>query len=185
LRDSLYLMTKESMTRIAVIGNAGGGKSILSRRLSTALDIPLFPIDCIQWKPGWTPATYDDIKHQHDQILARQRWIIDGWGLWDLIEARFAAADTIIFVDHPLVVHYWWAVKRQIACILAPRPDGPEDCPMLPMTWPLLKMIWNIHYHARPRLIKLINHHRADKLVIHIPSPKELNLFFSEYMPPE
>jgi adenylate kinase family enzyme len=177
-------MTRKYMTRIAIIGNAGGGKSILSRRLSAALDIPLFPIDRIQWKPGWTPAAYDEIKLQHDQILTRQRWIIDGWGPWDLIESRLKASDTIIFVDHPLVIHYWWAVKRQIACIFAPRPDGPEGCPMLPMTWPLLKMIWNIHYRLRPRLFELVNCYRMDKLVIHIKSPKELNRFLSEYMTP-
>ena len=45
-------MDKERMTRISVIGNAGGGKSALCRELSQALDIPLFPIDQIQWKPG-------------------------------------------------------------------------------------------------------------------------------------
>lgn len=33
----------------------------------------------------------------------------------DLMEARFAAADTIIFVDLPLYVHYWWTIKRQVA----------------------------------------------------------------------
>lgn len=169
------------MTRIAVIGNAGGGKSTMCRKLSTALNIPLIPIDRIQWKPGWNPVPYDQVKTQHDLLIAQEKWIIDGWGTIDLIEARFKQADTIIFVDHPLYIHYWWALKRQFACIFTPRPDGPEGCPMLPMTFPLLKMIWKIHYHLRPQLLDLVNRYRSSKQVILIKSPKELHLFVSRY----
>jgi adenylate kinase family enzyme len=169
------------MTRISVIGNACGGKSTMCRKLSKSLNISLFPIDQIQWKPGWTPAPYDEIKMKHDKILSQESWIIDGWGTFDLIEERFIASDTIIFVDHPLLIHYWWALKRQFACIFAPRPDGPEGCPMLPVTWVLLKMIWNIHYRVRPRLLDLVNSHRTNKQVVHITSPKELRLFTSKY----
>lgn len=50
------------MKRIAVIGNAGGGKSTLCRKLSKAKNIPLYPIDRIQWKPGWKPALADEVK---------------------------------------------------------------------------------------------------------------------------
>lgn len=169
------------MTRISVIGNAGGGKSTMCRKLSKALNIPLFPIDRIQWKPGWTPAPIDEVKTKHDQILTHDRWIIDGWGTFDLIETRFKASDTIIFVDLPLLVHYWWAIKRQFSCIFQPRVDGPDGCPMLPMTWPLLKMIWKIHFHMRPRLIALVNSYRLEKNVFHITTIKELQLFTENY----
>jgi adenylate kinase family enzyme len=40
------------MTRVAVIGNAGGGKSMLCRLLSDARKLPHFPVDIIQWRPG-------------------------------------------------------------------------------------------------------------------------------------
>jgi len=169
------------MKRISVIGNAGGGKSTLCRKISIAKNIPLFPVDRIQWKPGWKPAPANEVKQKHDQILQLDKWIIDGWGSFDIIETRFQASDTIIFVDLLLIIHYWWAVKRQIKCIFAPRPDGPEGCPMIPMTWPLMKMIWNIHYHHRPRLLKMVNSHLADKQVFHITSPRQLQEFCLKY----
>jgi adenylate kinase family enzyme len=53
------------MTRVAVIGNAGGGKSTMCRKLSKALDIEWFPIDRIQWKPRWTPASYFDLVNSY------------------------------------------------------------------------------------------------------------------------
>ena len=169
------------MTRVAVIGNAGGGKSTIARLLSEAYDIPLFIIDRIQWKPGWVSASFEEIKQQHDQIIAHDRWIIDGWGPNEIIEERFVEADTIIMIDLPLHVHYWWSIKRQVASIFSPRPDGPEGCPMLPMTWPLLKMIWNIHHNVRPGLLKLVSRHCSEKRMFHIRSPRELRQFIHEY----
>jgi adenylate kinase family enzyme len=169
------------MKRISVIGNAGGGKSTLCRELSKALDIPLFEFDKIQWKPGWIRAAKDEIKMQHDEILAQDRWIIDGWGDFDLIEDRFRLADTIILIDFPLYIHYWWASKRQFACIFKPRVDGPEGCPMLPMTWPLLKMIWDIHFKLRPQLLDLVNAYRSDKRIVHITTIREFRSFTSAH----
>jgi adenylate kinase family enzyme len=169
------------MTRVAIIGNAGGGKSTLSRRLGVTLDLPVYPIDQIQWKPGWIHASSTEFQRQHDRLLALDHWIIDGWGPWNAIQARFEAADTIIVVDHPLVVHYWWAFKRQWMCLFRPRPDGPPGCPMLPMTWPLLKMIWSIHRTARPQLLQLVSTFRDHKHVVHLRSPRELRQFAQIY----
>jgi adenylate kinase family enzyme len=146
-------------------------------RLSAARNLPLFAVDTWQWKPGWLPASYAEIKQQQDAALAQQGWIIDGWGPDELMRERFAVADTIILVDHPLYVHYWWAIKRQLACVVAERPDGPPGCPMLPMTWPLLKMIWRIHWQARPQLLDLVNKYRTEKRVTHIRSPRALRQF--------
>lgn len=169
------------MTRVAVIGNAGGGKSTMCRKLGQALDLAVYPVDQIQWKPGWVRTAAAEFKQRHEEWLARERWIIDGWGPWEAIEARFAAADTIILVDHPLFIHYWWALKRQFQCLFRPRSDGPEGCPMLPMTWPLIQMIWTIHWSERPRLIRLVDTFRASKQVIAIGSPKQMRQFIQNY----
>ena len=169
------------MTRVAVIGNAGGGKSTMCRKLGQALDIAVYPVDKLQWKPGWVSTAAEEFKQRHEEWLGRERWIIDGWGPWEAIEARFEAADTIIFVDHPLSTHYWWAFKRQFKCLFRPRPDGPEGCPMLPMTWQLIKMIWNIHWSARPRLMRLVDTFRASKQVVSLRSPREMRQFIQTY----
>jgi len=166
------------MTRVAVVGNVGGGKSTLCRHLSQELGLPLLSIDQIQWKPNWKPAPYEEIKIKHNEIVFQNRWIIDGWGPNDLIRERFDLADTIIFIDHPLWVHYWWTIKRQIKTIFRERIDEPEGCPMLPMTWLILKMIWVIHQSSRPWILQEIQKLKVnDKQVIHIRSPRQLRLF--------
>lgn len=84
------------MTRVAIIGNAGGGKSTLSRILGCARNLPVYPIDHLQWQPGWVAVPLDDFARQHAALLAQERWIIDGWGMPDALLARFERADTII-----------------------------------------------------------------------------------------
>jgi adenylate kinase family enzyme len=169
------------MTRVAIIGNAGGGKSTLSRKLGQAHSLPVYPIDQIQWRPGWVSVPPDEFARQHDALLAHERWIIDGWGPWDAITTRFEHADTIIVVDHPLAVHYWWAVKRQIKCLFRARPDGPPGCPMLPMTWVLLKLIWQIHRTQRPALLDLVATMSDHARVVHLRSPRQLHRFIRDY----
>jgi adenylate kinase family enzyme len=40
------------MKRVAVFGNAGGGKSTPARRLAELTRLPLYPLDLIQFKTG-------------------------------------------------------------------------------------------------------------------------------------
>jgi hypothetical protein len=52
---------------------------------------------------------------------------------------------------------------------------------MLPMTWPLLKMIWTINAAAHPRLLEMVDALGADKRVVHLRSPRQLRQFVSQY----
>jgi adenylate kinase family enzyme len=128
------------MTKVAIIGNGGGGKSTLARRLAAATGLPVHEIDDIQWQqPGWVPVPADVVRVRHERILAEAGWIIDGWGPWDAVERRFAAADTVIVVDMPLVRHYWWATKRALRT----------------RRYPLVRLyrtLWFVHRQAMPRV---------------------------------
>ena len=169
------------MTRVAVIGNAAGGKSTMAFRLGKALGIPVYPLDKLQWQPGWVQSPKDKFDREHEELIGLDCWIIDGFASWDSIERRFDAADTIILVDLPLWVHYLWALKRQFMCIFRPRPNFVEECPMLPMTWQLLKMIWRIHRLSRPRLIEMVNARSENQKVFHIRSARQLRQFMESY----
>jgi len=39
--------------RIAVIGNSGGGKSTLARKLAAKRGLPYAEIDALLWRPNW------------------------------------------------------------------------------------------------------------------------------------
>jgi adenylate kinase family enzyme len=84
-----------------VIGNAGNGKTTLCKKLGARLGIEVFHVDSLQWRLGWRRTPVEEFTRIHDDILKRERWIVDGFGPDDSIERRAAAADTIIFSELP------------------------------------------------------------------------------------
>ena len=162
------------MTRVMVIGNAGGGKSTLCKLLGTTHALPCHAIDNIQWQPNWVPTPEPEFIVSHEAILSTPGWIIDGHGSWSSVERRLEEADTTIFVDHSIWVHYWWATKRQIKALFVGRADGPEGCPMPRVTIRLYRMMWWLHKEMRPKLLAAIETRRPHVRIIHLRSPEEL-----------
>ncbi len=163
------------MTRIAIIGNAGGGKSMLGRHLGRMLRLPVHSIDDVQWGPGWTRRPADRLDEAHATWLQRDRWIIDGWGSWALISARFAAADTIVVVDFPFRVHVRWALQRQVEVALGWRRDWPpEGCAAWPITKELLRVMRYVDRELRPSLLALARDARFADRVVYLRSPRAL-----------
>ena len=87
------------MKKVAVFGNAGGGKSTLSRRLSEVTGLPLYVLDKIKYLSGGVEIPYEDYKRIHQQILDTDRWIIDGFGCLETLWPRLTEADSLIFID--------------------------------------------------------------------------------------
>ena len=102
------------MNRVVVIGNAGGGKSTLARKLAEALTLPYHEIDALLWRPDWTVVSEDEFHAAHDALISDDKWILDGMGMRETIAPRIARADTIIVIDLPLWVHCWLAAERLI-----------------------------------------------------------------------
>jgi adenylate kinase family enzyme len=136
------------------------------------------------WRAGWKPAPPEEFSAMHAAVLEQRAWIIDGFGPWPEVRQRLDFADTIVFVDHPLWVHYWWATKRQIASLFGIREDGPDGCPMWHVTLRLYRMIWRIHREARPRLIAAIDSRRDVACVFHLRSPRTLADFCARHCSP-
>ena len=171
------------MQRVALIGNAGGGKTTLARLLGETLNLPVHHVDSIQYKPGWRRAPSTECDQVLDSLAVSARWIIDGFGSDGGIERRLRAADTVIFVDFPLQVHYWWACKRQWRSRVRQRAELPDHCPefTLSYTWKLAKVMWEVHQVYRPWFLELTKNLPDDVSVIHTRSPDEWKAFASRY----
>jgi hypothetical protein len=143
--------------RITIIGNAGGGKSLWALRVGRALDIPVHVVDNVQWQPGWTRATPALVRATHAAWLAEPTWIIDGWGPWDDISARFALADLIVVPDYPLAQHRAWAIQRQAEVERGERRDWPPPgCDASTLTDELLALIDLVESDFMPRVRDMI-----------------------------
>lgn len=166
--------------RVAIIGNAGGGKSRLARAMADQFDAPLLELDRLLWQPGWVATPASEFEASHRAWLQRSDWIIDGVGPWASAQERLVAADWVIFVDLPFHVHLWWATKRQITSLFRVRSDGPEGCPMWKVTFRLYPMMVWMQRHMRPKILADLAVPSKGRRVSRIKSVEALNHFLRD-----
>jgi adenylate kinase family enzyme len=167
------------MKRVAVFGNAGGGKSTLALRLSELTNLPLYPLDTIQYRAGGGKVPHDEYLKAHADLVHRGAWIIDGYGCVASAWERFAAADTLIYIDLPLFIHYMWVTKRLIKGIFV-NPEGwPENSPMWSSTIAGYRVIPLCHRHLTPKYRRLVSEAAAAKRVHHLTSPRQMRAFLN------
>ncbi len=58
--------------RIAILGNSGGGKSTLARRLARTHELPLYEVDKLLWRSGWVTASEQAYGSEHAAILVQR-----------------------------------------------------------------------------------------------------------------
>lgn len=86
--------------KIIVIGCPGAGKSTFSRALRDRTGLPLYYLDQLWHKPDRTTRAREDFDRRLGDILAGERWILDGNYIRTL-ERRLAACDAVFLLDFP------------------------------------------------------------------------------------
>ena len=66
------------MTKIAIIGSGGSGKSVLARQLGDVLNIEVIHLDAVHWRPGWVEPPDDEWRETVESLVTGESWIIDG-----------------------------------------------------------------------------------------------------------
>jgi len=168
------------MKRVAVFGNAGGGKSTLARQLAEITGLPLHVLDKLQFKEGGAAVSHDEYLKLHAGLLARETWIIDGYGDSATVFERLAAADTLIYVDLTLPIHYWRVTKRLIKGLFADPEGWPRDSPVWSSTISSYKVIPLCHRYITPRYRQLVAEMAASKRIAHLRSPREIAAFLND-----
>ena len=86
-------------SRIIILGCSGSGKSTFARELHARTGLPLFHLDNVWWKPDRTHITREAFDSRLEDILRGGKWIVDG-DYSRTYEPRFAACDTVVFLDY-------------------------------------------------------------------------------------
>ena len=103
------------MNRVLILGRGGAGKSVLARRVGSALDAPVVELDSLFWtaqdlRPMPRP---ERVRVQRAALPSRGRWIADGdLGPYDDLRGRLPAADTVVLLDYSLGRCVWRALRR-------------------------------------------------------------------------
>jgi adenylate kinase family enzyme len=99
------------MTRVLVVGTTCAGKTTLSQSLSNLLHLPHVEFDSLFWDPNWSYTPDPEMRKRLEKSTAGPQWILDGNFLWfkDIVWDR---ADTLVWLDYPMPIAFWRAVKR-------------------------------------------------------------------------
>ena len=165
------------MKRVAIFGNAGGGKSTLARELAAITGLPLHVLDKMQFRPGGVAVPYDEYLQAHTALLNSREWIIDGFGCIKTVWERLEAADTLIHVDLPLAVHVLWVTKRLVEGLFVAPKGWPENSPMFSSTLSSYRVLWPCHSRLTPKYRSYVSEAVQRKRVFHLRSRRELKQF--------
>ena len=167
-----------NMSKIAVIGCGGAGKSTFSRKLQEILDISVYHLDALNWKPGWVPTPKDEWDGIIKNLTDKQEWIIDG-NYGRTLGIRLESADTIIFFNMPTYLCIYRILKRRLMYHDKSRPDMNEGCPER-LDWDFIKWVWSYNKDKKPEILKKLKMYSHLKNVIIFNNSSEVDKFISE-----
>jgi adenylate kinase family enzyme len=99
--------------RILILGRTGSGKTTLARELAATLGVPHVELDSLYFGPDFSTASLSVLRERTTAAIAGDRWVTDGnkSAVRDLVWPR---ADTVIWLDYPLVVSLWRLGRRAL-----------------------------------------------------------------------
>lgn len=166
-----------NVKKVAVFGNAVGGKSTLAKRLAQLTHLPVCPLDMIQYRSDGGEVPRDEYLKAHVKLLQHEAWIIDGFGCVKSAWERFACADTLVYIDLPLFAHFLWVTKRLLTGLFVTPEGWPEGSPMLRSTINSYRVLWLCHRRLTPKHRELVSAARHHKRVHHLRSAAEMSAF--------
>ncbi len=169
--------TAGRMKRVAVIGNAGAGKSKLARELAAITGLPLHVIDMMQFREGGAEVPHEEFLAAHAASIAQDEWIVDGFGSVETAWQRFARADTLIHVDPPLPASFWGITRRLIAGQFADPQGWPKGSPVWRSSLNSYGVLLPCHRELTPRYRRLGAEMGDGKRVVRLRSRAEMREF--------
>lgn len=169
------------MKKVAVFGNAGAGKSTLAKALARTTGLPYHSVDQMKFLPGGIEQDHETYLAAHAALLETPSWIIDGFGCVPSAWQRFAAADTLIFVDLPFQVMAWRIFKRFVKGHFKTPEGWPEESPIWRSTWTSYRVLWLCHTKLTPRYRAYVAEQAQVKTVVHLRSLGDVKKFLKAY----
>jgi adenylate kinase family enzyme len=145
-----------------IVGPGGAGKSWLAKRIAERTGLPLIHLDREYWRPGWIETPKPAWKARVAEIVARERWVMDG-NYGGTLALRMARADTIVFLDVSRWASLAGVLSRRVRA--NQREDMTDGCPER-VNLTFLRWLWRYHDHHRPGVLEQIGAYAHGRTVI-------------------
>lgn len=157
-------MNIKNKKRIIILGCAGSGKSTLAKELGEKLNIDVFHLDKIFYKPNWEEEDKQVFIDKQKEIISLDKWIIDG-NYRNTLDLRLAKCDLIIYLDYNRLVSIHGIYKRYKKYKGVQRDTIATGC-YEKLDKDFIKWAWQFKKKAKPILFEKINQHQDIDLVV-------------------
>ena len=154
------------LRRINITGNAGSGKTTVTKRLGELIGLPVYHLDAIVWQPKWQKTPPEDRLRLENELTDQEAWIIDG-----VSRNVREKADLVVFLDVPRGTCIVRVMKRNLPYLFHSRPELPDNCPEILIFPKLVRLIMRFPKYVRTSIIQEAE--RNDNYVI-VKSNEEL-----------
>lgn len=165
------------MRKVVIIGAGGAGKSTFARRLGEITNLPVIHLDERYWQPGWVEPAPEQWQAAVRDLVARDRWIMDG-NYGGTMDMRLAAADMVVFLDLPPWVSLPRVVRRWVAHRGEVRPGMAPGCEER-LSWEFLMWILTYGRDRRPRILRKLRELPPTTEVVVLRSNREVRAFLN------
>ena len=161
--------------RILVIGCCGAGKSTLSKKLQSKLNLPIIHLDQYYWKENWLESEIQEWNKTVEELSDNPTWIMDG-NYASSFDIRFPLAETIIFLNYSTINCFWRVIKRIIKYYGRVRPDMPNGCKER-FDLDFLKYVLTFNSKNKAKIYARLEKAKSTKNVIVLKNDKEVDAF--------
>ena len=152
--------------RVMVIGNSGGGKTTLSLEIAARFDLEYLSMDRdVRWLHGWKVRERGVQRRIIRDLVARDRWVMDGTGP-SSFDLRVPRAVLIIWLRVPRLQALTGVASRVVGNCGRVRPAMAEGCPEPIPDLAFLTFIWRFEQDTAPRILDKIKAFGPDVPVV-------------------
>jgi adenylate kinase family enzyme len=164
------------MRRIAIIGCGGSGKTTIGRQLADRIGATITHLDVVYYDDQWNKMDTDKFVALQEELVAADRWVIDG-NYAGTLPIRLRRADTVIFLDLPALTCLWGIAQRHWRYR-----GGQHDTIGVydRITWGFIKYVWGYRRAMAPRVRSLIAEHAQHANVRIVTSRRAANRILAQ-----
>lgn len=161
-----------TLHRVAIVGISGSGKSILARKLTAKLGLPLIYMDTLFWEGNWKAVPEEQYLQKHAEVIQKDNWIIEGY-IDEKMKDRAKRADLILYLDYPGYICAWRVFLRWLKHRNESRPELPKEA----IEKLNLQFIWMVLMRKERHGIEEAIKHVNSSKIVRFHSPTELHSY--------
>lgn len=154
----------EGKQRILIIGNGGAGKSTFSKFLESKMDLEVYHLDKLFWKPNWQKRDRAEWTAIVEELCKKDKWIIEG-NYTNSFSLRVRRADLIYFFDYSTILCLYGIYKRAFSgkFLNTKRADLADGCREIFPDLEFIKFVRSYNKLIRPVMYSILEEINFDK----------------------